>query len=118
MVTADIGDPRSRSTVTARSGCVDTGCATALHWVNRKVRAEGCATKLAVGLAELSIPQITTQVRLGEQLVEAVPTGLHRGDIFPGEAGLLGNGLLTRFGTVTLDTRAGQLLLGTPDERP
>lgn len=93
---------------------LDTGCATAFQWVTSNVRAEHCTSKLAVGLTELAIPQINTSLRLGEQLVETVPTGLHASEVFPGEAGLLGNGLLARFGTVTIDTRAGRLHLGTP----
>ena len=92
---------------------LDTGCATAFQWVTSNVRAEQCTGKMAVGLTELSIPQTTTSLRLGEQPAETVPTGLHRGEIFPGEAGLLGNGFLARFGTVTIDTRNGRLLLGT-----
>lgn len=91
---------------------LDTGCATAFQWCISNVRAEQCTGKMAVGLTELSIPQTTTSLRLGGQLIEAVPTGLHRNEIFPGEAGLLGNGLLARFGTVTIDTRNGRLLLG------
>jgi len=51
-------------------------------------------------------------VVLGELEFEKVPTGLHDAAIFPGEAGLLGNGLLSRFSTVTIDDKAGRLLLG------
>lgn len=95
---------------------LDTGCATAFEWVTSNVRAEHCTSKLAIGLTELAIPQTTTSLRLGERPAETVPTGLHRGEIFPGEAGLLGNGFLARFGTVTIDARAGRLHLGTPSE--
>jgi hypothetical protein len=31
--------------------------------------------------------------------------------VFAGEAGLLGNGLLSRFGSVTVDAKAGRLIL-------
>ena len=51
-------------------------------------------------------------VVLGELEFEKVPTGLHDAAIFPGEAGLLGNGLLSRFSTVTIDAKAGRLMLG------
>ena len=52
-------------------------------------------------------------VVLGELEFEKVPTGLHDAAIFPGEAGLLGKGLLSRFSTVTrIDAKAGRLLLG------
>jgi hypothetical protein len=42
---------------------------------------------------------------------DSVPTGLHRQPIFPGESGLLGNGLLTRFERITFDTKARRLML-------
>ncbi len=90
---------------------LDTGCATALQWVTTKVRATRCTTKPAVGLAELSIPQTMTGVRLGNRYLGTVPTGLHRKAIFPGESGLLGNGLLAQFGIVTIDAKAGRLIL-------
>ena len=51
-------------------------------------------------------------VVLGELEFEKVPTGLHDAAIFPGEAGLLGNGLLSGFSTVTIDAKAGRLMLG------
>lgn len=91
---------------------VDTGCATAFHWVTSKERADRSTSKLAVGLAELSIPQTVTSVRIGNRRLDSVPTGLHRKAIFPGESGLLGNGLLAQFGVVTIDARSGRLLLG------
>ncbi len=91
---------------------VDTGCATAFQWVTSKERAERCTSKLAVGLAELSIPQTMTSVRIGNHYLGTVPTGLHRKPIFPGESGLLGNGLLAQFGVVTIDAKAGRLVLG------
>ena len=91
---------------------VDTGCATAFQWVTTKERAQRCATKPAVGLAELSIPQTMTGLRLGNFHLDTVPTGLHRKAIFAGESGLLGNGVLAQFGTVTIDAKAGRLILG------
>lgn len=91
---------------------VDTGCATAFQWVTTKERAERCTSKLAVGLTELSIPQTMTGVRIGDHYLDMVPTGLHRKAIFPGESGLLGNGLLAQFGVVTIDSKAGRLILG------
>lgn len=91
---------------------IDTGCATAFQWVTSKERAERCTTKLAVGLTELSIPQTMTGLRIGPITLDTVPTGLHRKAIFPGESGLLGNGLLAQFGVVTIDAKAGRLILG------
>lgn len=91
---------------------VDTGCATAFQWVTSRERAERCTTKLAVGLAELSIPQTMVGLRIGNYTLDTVPTGLHRKAIFPGESGLLGNGLLAQFGVMTIDAKAGRLFLG------
>jgi hypothetical protein len=91
---------------------LDTGCATALQWVTSDVRPEDCARRMAIGLVEISIPQTETTVGIGEHEFEKVPTGLHQATIFPGEAGLLGNGLLSRFSTVTIDAKAGRVTLG------
>jgi hypothetical protein len=90
---------------------LDTGCATALQWVTSDVRPEQCTRQMAVGLAEVSIPQRETSVSIGQYDFEKVPTGLHETAIFPGEAGLLGNDLLSRFSTVTIDTRQGRMIL-------
>ena len=91
---------------------VDTGCATDLQWVTSKVQPQQCTSKVAIGLAQLTIPQTTTTVSLAGQTFHDVPTGLHRKAIFDGEQGLLGNGLLSRFETVTIDSRAGRLYFG------
>ena len=91
---------------------VDTGCATAFQWVTSNERADRCTSKLAVGLAELSIPQTMTGLRIGNHHLDTVPTGLHSKAIFPGESGLLGNGLLAQFGIVTIDAKSGRLFLG------
>jgi len=40
-----------------------------------------------------------------------VPTGLHQKEIFPGEAGLLGNGLLSRYRSVIIDWKSRRLFL-------
>jgi hypothetical protein len=93
---------------------LDTGCVSALEWVTRKVKSADCGAKVAVGLTEISIPQITTTVDLGSSRFGDVPTGLHRKPIFPGESGLLGMGLLSRFQTVTIDAPSKQLILGRP----
>ncbi len=91
---------------------VDTGCATALQWVASDVPPEQCTgTRKAIGLATLSIPQTTTTIVMGGHEFTNVPTGLHETAIFPGEAGLLGNGLLSRYSVVTIDAKAGRMIL-------
>lgn len=94
---------------------VDTGCATALQWVWPERTTAQAGPSRAVGLAELQVPQTLTGVCIGARVFDTVPTGLHEEPIFPGESGLLGNGLLAQFGTVTFDAAAGRLLLGRND---
>jgi len=89
---------------------LDTGCATALQWVTSDV-PDQCTHQMAIGLAEISIPQTKTTVSIGENQFEDIPTGLHESAIFPGESGLLGNGLLSRFSTITIDAKAGRVIL-------
>jgi len=92
---------------------LDTGCATALQWVTSDMRPDQCmGRRMAIGLAELSIRQVETTVGIAGHEFEKVPTGLHEAAIFPGECGLLGNGLLSRFSTVTIDAKAGRVILG------
>lgn len=90
---------------------LDTGCATALQWVTAEVGMGMHSTIPAIGLTGMAIPQASTTVSLGERQFENVATGIHKTPIFAGESGLLGNGLLSRFQTVTIDTRSNRLVL-------
>jgi hypothetical protein len=90
---------------------LDTGCVSALQWVAKGARPVGTKAAVSVGLTELNIPTTPTRVRLGAEEFESVPTGLHDSEIFSGEAGLLGNGLLSEFERVTIDTKASRLVL-------
>lgn len=90
---------------------LDTGCATALQWVTADAEVRAQSAIPAIGLAGLAIPQTQTTVSLGGKQFDQVPTGLHRHAIFAGESGLLGNGLLNRFKTVTIDTKSARLVL-------
>jgi hypothetical protein len=49
-------------------------------------------------------------VRLGNQSLALVETTLHGHELFRGEAGLLGNGILSRF-MVTVDTGNRRIIL-------
>jgi hypothetical protein len=91
---------------------LDTGCATALQWVTADTKTVCQSDKPAVGLTKLAIPQTETTVTLGATRFDRVPTGIHHVAIFPCEAGLLGNDLLSRFKTVTIDTKSARLVLG------
>ena len=97
---------------------LDTGCASALQWVSSDVRSQDCMRKPAIGLTELSIPQTETTVQLGPTRFYSVPTGIHPQPIFQGEAGLLGNGLLSRFSSITIDAKTGHLILQSRPVRP
>jgi hypothetical protein len=90
---------------------LDTGCASALQWVSTSVLPERCTRRIAVALTQVQVSVTSTSVRLGERRFDRVPTDLHQEEIFPGEKGLLGNGLLTRFRTVTIDGKNGKLSL-------
>lgn len=90
---------------------LDTGCAAALHWVSRSAREAAARSKLFVGLAEFNIAEVTVTVRIGQSTFPSLPASLHERPIFPGEAGLLGNGLLTHFERVTIDARNRKLFL-------
>ncbi len=88
---------------------LDTGCSSALEWVvadAKSRRAAGTSVAAAAGSGE----HIHTDVLLGSEQLSAVKTGVHQKPIFDGEAGLLGNGLLSRF-CITVDLEKSRLLL-------
>ncbi len=104
---------------------LDTGCASGLQWVTDGAVPEGSRSRVAVALARVSVHVASTSVQLGENRFEAVATDLHEKPIFAGEAGLLGNGLLSRFRSVTIDERARRVILerganapGGPEDTP
>jgi hypothetical protein len=92
---------------------LDTGCASALHWVvsAAALPGEGSTEELGVGVSSMLIRENSKSVRLGNLTVNDVATGLHTETLLAGEAGLLGAGLLAHFSIVTIDEPAGQLIL-------
>lgn len=87
---------------------LDTGCDSGLEWVIRK--EERSVSKQESAKPSLSPEQfVTSEVQIGKQHF-AVRTLLHEKPIFPGEAGLLGNGLLEKF-CLTIDELRGQVIL-------
>ena len=88
---------------------LDTGCNTALEWVvtGDKAKKLGGTT---LGIHSGSVREIHTDIQLGEKRITAVKTGIHTGQMFAGEAGLIGNGLLSRF-TVTFDAAKRRCLI-------
>ena len=88
---------------------LDTGCSSALEWVVTEAKLRR-ATGTSVAAAAGSRAHIQTDVLLGSERLSSVKTGVHQQPIFSGEAGLLGNGLLSQF-RVTVDTAKSRLLL-------
>jgi hypothetical protein len=89
---------------------IDTGCTTPLQWVT-EADLPTDTTSVAIGLTGLAIPQTKTTISLGDRKFAEVPTGIHARAIFAGESGLLGNALLNRFKTVTIDAKDRRLVL-------
>lgn len=88
---------------------LDTGCSGALEWVApgaKSRRTPGTSVAATVASREY----IRTEVVLGSERLPAVKTGVHPRPIFAGEAGLVGNGLLSQF-RVTVDSAGSRLLL-------
>jgi len=90
---------------------LDTGCASALQWVTRDTKRSNASAQVSVALTPISIDVSPKTVQLGTNIFRSVPTGLHTKEIFSGEAGLLGNGLLSAFASVTIDAKAGKVML-------
>ena len=90
---------------------LDTGCATALQWVTSDAGGSTLSGKPAIGLTGLSIPQTQTTISLCGKQFDQIPTGIHTRAIFAGEAGLLGNDLLSRFKLLTIDTKSNLVVL-------
>jgi len=90
---------------------LDTGCAAAFHWVTSRADLQMYPRQWAVALTRISVASTRTTVQLGQTRFDAVPTELHEKEIFAGESGLLGNGLLSRFGVVTINARAAKVIL-------
>lgn len=89
---------------------LDTGCSSALEWVSGRPWARSSGTAATIAAAAGSKRSIYADVTIGSERFTDVKTGLHDKPLFSGEAGLLGNGLLSRF-LVTVDAGKEQLLL-------
>jgi hypothetical protein len=88
---------------------LDTGCDSALEWVvtrTEKRRMSGPS----IGLSGASVHYINTSARLGSNCFNDIRTAIHTKQIFPGEAGLLGNGLLSKFCCLTIDERKSRVV--------
>jgi hypothetical protein len=88
---------------------LDTGCNDALHWVVPRIVSNE-RRGVSIGFVTNSADQTRVSVGLGNIRLHKVETALHASPIFPGEAGLLGGGILSRY-RVTIDDRAGRIIL-------
>lgn len=90
----------------------DTGCDSALEWVvtgTQGRRLEGPS----IGVSAASVYYVNTSVRVGKHGFDHVIVGIHTKEIFPGEDGLLGNALLSKF-CVTIDARRSRVIFENP----
>jgi hypothetical protein len=88
----------------------DTGCNDALHWVIPRSAAHGDHNAVSIGFVTDDSDTSLTSVSLGKRSLRTVKTALHGTPLFPGEAGLVGNGILSQF-LVTVDWPNRQVLL-------
>jgi len=95
---------------TVRWTRLDTGCNDSLHWVVPKSAAHGAHNAVSIGFVTDESDTSLTSVALGKHSLRTVKTALHGAPLFPGEAGLLGNGILSQF-LVTVDWSNHQVLL-------
>jgi len=91
---------------------LDTGCDAALEWVVSRTDKRRTG-RSSIGLSGIPAHHINTSVQLGRQYFNAVNTGIHWKPIFPGEAGLLGNALLSKF-RLTIDEPGNRVIFENP----
>jgi hypothetical protein len=91
----------------------DTGCNDAMHWVIPKTGRHKHDNAVSIGFVTDENDSALTSVVLGKHSLPIVKTALHGRPIFPGEAGLVGNGVLSQF-VVTVDWPNHQVLLDDP----
>jgi hypothetical protein len=93
----------------ARWTRLDTGCDAALEWVPSEPEKKRM-DQISIGLSDGSARYVDTSVQIGKQRFAPVRAGVHQEQIFPGEAGLLGNALLSKF-RVTIDEPRSRVIL-------
>jgi hypothetical protein len=96
----------------ARWARLDTGCTNALDWCEEaggSAKVHGKSVALTSWMAWMGgAPR--ADVTVGNAHLRGIPVRMHGREIFPGEAGLLGNGVLSRY-CVTIDGIGNRLLL-------
>ena len=88
---------------------LDTGCTDALDWCGGAgCRAKGAGNSVALATSDGNA--IEADVAVGTIRLHDVPVRMRQREIFPGEAGLLGNAALSRY-RVTIDGIGKRLVL-------
>ena len=95
---------------------LDTGCNDPLHWVVPRSVTPVRRKEVSLGFMTDGRDVTFATVELGSFPLRDVATSLHGEPLFPDEAGLLGNGILSRF-LVTVDAPHDRLILAKPSER-
>ena len=84
---------------------------------NRKANSKGSAPATAYLTIDvifmIYLARRVASVQLGKRCFNAVTTGVHKAQIFPGEDGLLGNALLSKF-RLTIDQPGNRVILENP----
>jgi len=91
---------------------LDTGCSSSLQWVTGCANSSMHSPETSVALATRTALQSFSSFEAGGIFLDGVPTALRSTPLFGGEAGLIGNGLLSRFSSVVIDVRSGRLIPG------
>jgi len=89
---------------------LDTGCNDPLHWVVPRTVAPRHRKEVSLGFMTDERDVTLASVTLGPFALGTVETSLHGAPMFPDEAGLLGNGILSKF-LVTVDAPHHRLFL-------
>jgi predicted aspartyl protease len=88
----------------------DTGCSSALEWAASRKSWPRKLANPSIAAAGGANHSIRTDVAIGSEHFSDVKTGLHDEQMFGGESGLLGNGLLSHL-RVTVDADKSRLIL-------
>ena len=91
---------------------VHSGCDAALEWVSSGTNKRRIS-RSSIALSDVPACHINTFVQLGKRYFNGVDPGVHREQILPGEAGLLGNGLLSKF-RLTIDQPGNRVIFENP----
>jgi hypothetical protein len=86
---------------------VDTGCDACLEWVVSDA-GKRLTKGTSVGLSNFSRKYVKTTVQIGKQRF-VIAAAVHEEPMFSGEAGLLGNGLLSKF-RLTIDEPGNRVI--------